>query len=296
MTNDDDKREDTSETDSGDAISRRDFSVLSLAAGLAATAGAAHAAAVQVVETAVDVRTPDGVADSYHYHPQGAGTWPGVIIYPDALALRPAFRDMGRRLAGSGYSVLVVNHFYRSGRSPVMPATFDFANPADMALLGRLRAPLTNDAVTRDAIAYLDFLQAQPATNRNAKMGSQGYCMTGPFTIITAAAAPERVGAGASFHGGGLVGMDANSPHLLIPKSRARHLIAIAANDDERAPKDKDTLRAAFAAAGRPAEVEVYAGAMHGWCVKDMPGMIYNEALAERAWTRLLATYKEALV
>jgi carboxymethylenebutenolidase len=280
-------------------ISRRGFAALSLAAGLVAATNVS-AAQMQVVETAVDVRTPDGVADGYLYHPQGAGTWPAVIMYPDAFAVRPAFRDMARRLSATGYTVLLPNFFYRSGRTPVMKQNFDFANADDRAFLDRLRAPLTPEAVARDAVAYIAFLSAQPSVRRAAKIGTQGYCMSGPFAIRTAAAAPDRVGAVASFHGGGLVTNMPDSPHLLIGKTRANYYIGIAASDDMQQPDAKDKLRAALQAAHLPGKVEVYEGALHGWCVKDMPLQqgqpIYNEALAERAWTNLLGLYKTALV
>src|SRR5688572_26052346 len=200
---DDSSATEQTDTPSGGEISRRGFATLSIAAAasLAATKAAAQ---VEVVETAVEVKTPDGTADAYLYRPAGAGAWPGVIVYPDALALRPAFRDMGKRLASAGYVTLVPNHFYRSGRNPI-PANFAFGNPESMALLGRLREPLTTDAVNRDALAFLDFLTAQAPVRRGAKMGAQGYCMTGPTALRTAGVAPDRVGAVASFHGGGLV-------------------------------------------------------------------------------------------
>jgi carboxymethylenebutenolidase len=287
-----------SETREG--ISRRDFAALSVGAGLASVVTPAIAQ-VDVSETAVDVKTPDGTADAYVYRPTGDGTWPAVIVYPDALALRPAFRDMGRRLASYGYVTLVPNFFYRSGRSPVIPANFAFGNPESMALLNRLREPLNAEAVTRDATAYLDFLAAQPGVRRGAKMGAQGYCMTGPFTLRTAAAAPDRVGAIGSFHGGGLVTQTPDSPHLLAPRLRnTRVLIAIAENDDARAPNDKVALRNSFQMAGVNAIVEVFPTTLHGWCVKDMGGApnapIYNPAQAELAWAKLLSMYQAALV
>jgi carboxymethylenebutenolidase len=280
-------------------ISRRHFGALSLAAGVLAATGAS-AAQAQVVETAVDVRTPDGTADGYLYHPQGAGAWPAVIMYPDAFAVRPAFRDMARRLSASGYTVLLPNFFYRSGRTPVMKQNFDFANADDRAFLDRLRAPLTPEAVTRDALAYIAFLTAQPSTRRGSKIGTQGYCMSGPFTIRTAAAAPDRIGAAASFHGGGLVTNMPDSPHLLIPKTKASYYIGIAANDDMQQPDAKTKLNEVLTAAKLPHQVEVYDGALHGWCVKDMPLQngrpIYNEVMAERAWAKLLDLYKTAVV
>jgi carboxymethylenebutenolidase len=299
-TDDETRIPQTAGDDADGAISRRDFAVLSVGAGLATVATQASAQA-EIIETAVDVKTPDGSADSYLYRPGGAGTWPAVIVYPDALALRPAFRDMGRRLASHGYVTLVPNFFYRSGRSPVLPANFAFGNPESMALLNRLREPLNAEAVTRDALAYLDFLAGQPSVRRGAKMGAQGYCMTGAFAMRTAAAAQDRVGAIASFHGGGLATQAPDSPHLLAPRLRnTRVLIAIAENDDARAPADKETLRSAFQMAGVNAVVEVFPGTLHGWCVKDMGGApnapIYNPSQAEIAWAKLLSMYQTALV
>lgn len=277
-----------------DGLTRREASAYALAgAGALATAGEAMAA-TEVVETDVSVKTPDGTADAALFHPGGAGAWPGVVIFPDALGLRPAFRDMGRRLAQAGYVVLVPNPFYRTRKAPVIDGPFDFANPTDRAKLTELRAPLTPEAVSRDAGAYVDFVAAQKATKKGAKIGTQGYCMGGPMTFRAAAVRPDKVGAAASFHGGGLTTDAADSPHKLIPSTKASYLVAIADNDDKREPDSKTKLREAFDAAKRPAVVEVYTGADHGWCVKG--SAVYQEAAAEKAWTELLALYTRALV
>ena len=273
-------------------LSRRGFTALSVAAGLTATAGSALAA--DVVEIDVDVKTPDGVSDAALFHPAGKGKWPVVLMWTDILGLRPAFRDMGRRLASSGYVVLVPNPFYRTRKSPVLPGGIDFNNPADRAKLGELTGPLTPAAVTGDAGAYLAFLDAQPMADRKAKAGTVGYCMGGPLTMRTAALAPGRIGAGMSCHGGNLVNDTPDSPHLLVPKIKAEFYFAVAANDDMRQPDAKDKLKAAFAATGVPATVVVYDGCNHGWCVKD--GAVYNEAGAERAWAEMLKLYKAKLV
>lgn len=275
------------------ALSRRDFALLTGAAGAAAMAGPAQAA--EVVETDVMVKTADGTCDAALFHPAGKGSWPAVLIWTDIFGLRPQFRDMGRRLAAQGYVVLVPNPFYRTRKAPVFgDAPFDFNNPADRAKLPPLTAPLTPDAVTRDSKAFLAFLDGQKVTNSKAKAGVQGYCMGGPMTMRAAAALPDRIGAGASFHGGGLVTDKPDSPHLLVPKIRARFYFGIASNDDQKQPDAKDKLKAAFAAANRTARIEVYDGALHGWCV---PGSaVYNQPAAERAWGELLALYKAALV
>jgi carboxymethylenebutenolidase len=242
-----------------------------------------------VSETDLDITTPDGVADCHFVHPS-SGTHPGVLIWPDAFGLRPAKKQMAKRLAESGYSVLVVNPYYRSQRAPVVNST-DFAAVREtiMPLMGSLNA----DTQTRDARAFISFLDDQPSVDSSRKMGTMGYCMGGPFTMRTAAAVPDRVGAAGSFHGGGLVTDAADSPHLLVSKMTAHYLFAIAANDDENQPEAKDVLRGAFAQAGLPAEIEVYAGAMHGWCPPD--STVYHEAQAERAWGRLLALFGDAL-
>ncbi len=272
----------------GKNLTRRKFGAVSAGAGLAMFLPRA-ANAQAVAEADIDVMTPDGVADCFFVHPS-SGAHPGVLIWPDAFGLRPAKKQMARRLAESGYSVLVVNQYYRTQRAPVVNTT-NFAEVRD--ILGPLMASLNADTQTRDARAFASFLDTQPAVDRNRKMGTMGYCMGGPFTMRTAAAVPDRVGAAASFHGGGLVTDQADSPHLLVPKMKAQYLFAIAANDDENQPEAKNVLRDACAQAGLQAEVEVYAGAMHGWCPPD--STVYHEAQAERAWSRLLVLFENAL-
>jgi len=283
-------------------LSRRDFVAMSIAAGLAAAAGSSSAADLQVVETNVEVKTPDGVCDAAFIHP-ATGSHPGVLIWPDAFGLRPSMRDIGKRIAAEGYSVLVPNPFYRLAKAPVIqdPSSFSFQNPADMAKLQPLMASINAaGAAEKDASAYVAFLDAQPQVNKAKKMGTQGYCMGGPLVVRTAAALPDRIGAGASFHGGGLVTNTPASPHLLAPKIKARMYFGIASNDDMRQPDAKDKLREAFAAAKVPAEIEVYPESLHGWCVPDMPMQngkpIYNKPDAEKAWAKLVALYKRALV
>jgi carboxymethylenebutenolidase len=210
---------------------------------------------------------------------------------------------MAKRLAGEGYSVLVPNPFYRTQKAPVIEdaSKFDFAAPADQAKMKLWTTPINEaGAIERDAAAYIGFLDKQKEVDTAKKIGTQGYCMGGPLVFKTTATVNSRVGAGATFHGGGLVTDKPDSPHLLIPKMKAHMLIAIAASDDEKQPDAKDKLKAAFASAKVPAEVEVYAGTLHGWCVKDMPlsagKPIYNQPDAERAWARLLNLYKTSLV
>ncbi len=283
-------------------LSRRGFVAMSIGAGVAAATGSVQGAEMPVKEANVEIKTPDGTCDAVFIHPT-TGSHPGVIIWPDAFGLRPAMRDIGRRIAAEGYSVLVPNPFYRVAKAPVPgiedPTKFSFSNPADMAklrpLMGSISAP---GAAEKDAPAFVAFLDAQPQVNKAKKIGTQGYCMGGPLVMRTAAAAPDRIGAVASFHGGGLVTDQPTSPHLLAPKMKARLYIGIASNDDARQPDAKDKLREAFAAAKLPAEIEVYKS-KHGWCVPDMPadadGPIYNKPEAERAWGKLVALYKTAL-
>jgi len=261
-------------------------------AGVAAAGLATSAFAENVVEIDVTVKTPDGDADAALFHPKGKGPWPAVLIWPDILGLRPVFREMGRRLSNEGYVVLVPNPFYRSKRAPVVDGAFDFNKPEDRAKVMGFRQAMTDPGVDKDATAYLAFLDRQPQTNKRKKAGVQGYCMGGPLSFRTAAAVPGRIGAVGSFHGGGLVTAEQSSPHLLIPKTRAAYLVAVAQNDDARQPEAKDVLKKAFETAGRPATVEVYP-ADHGWCV---PGsQSYNEAAAEKAWGELLKLYKANL-
>jgi carboxymethylenebutenolidase len=272
-------------------LSRRDLGALSLGVGLAMLLPRA-ANAVDVKEQDVDIKTPDGTADAYFVYP-AAGAHAGVLIWPDVLGLRPAFRAMGKRLAEAGYSVLVVNPFYRQKRAPVVPEGASFADENVRTAVLALARELNATTHTTDAKAFVAWLDSQSAVDKGKKIGTMGYCMGGPITMRTAAAVPERVGAGASFHGGGLVTNAPDSPHLLVPKIKAQYLFAIADNDDMREPDAKNVLRDAFAKVNLPAEIEVYKGAMHGWCPPD--SMVYDKEQAERAWSRLLVLFGKAL-
>ena len=267
-------------------VTRRQFGVL-LGAGISMMLPQV-ANAVAVSESDVNVTTPDGTADCYFVRP-ASGTAAGVLVWPDIFGLRPAFRQMGKRLAESGYAVLVVNPFYRVKKAPTAEA--GAATP--IAQVRPLAQALTETTQMTDAKAFISWLDGQASVAKNRKIGTQGYCMGGPIAFRTAAAVPDRVGAVASFHGGGLVSDQPNSPHLLAAKTKAQFLIAIAASDDERSPKEKDILKETFEKANLPAEIEVYAGAAHGWCPPDSG--VYNEPQAEKAWSRLLALYGKAL-
>jgi carboxymethylenebutenolidase len=276
---------------------RRGFVALSMAAGLAANAAAEDP---ELVETDVEIKMPDGSCDAAFIHPK-TGSHAGVLVWPDAFGLRPALRAIGRRIAAEGYSVLVPNPFYRVSKAPFTDASgFNFQNPADMSKLQPLMASVNAPGnAEKDAVAYVAFLDARKEVDKAKKIGTQGYCMGGPLVVKTAATVPGRIGAGASFHGGGLVTAMPDSPHLLAPKIKARMYFGIASNDDARQPDAKDKLKEAFAGAGVPAEIEVYEGTLHGWCIPDMPmqngAPIYNKAAAERAWGKLVALYKAAL-
>jgi len=292
---------DDSSSDGGD-LRRRDFVALSVATGVAATSlpAAAIPAGPPVVEKNVTINTPDGTCDAAYFHP-AEGKHPAVILWPDAFGLRPAMRDMGRRLAGDGYAVLVPNPFYRIGKGPFYEtaANVDFKDKVTFDKLGPLMGSIgAAGAAEKDAVEFVKFLDAQPEVDKARKIGTQGYCMGGALVLRTAAAVPARIGAGASFHGGGLVTDKPDSPHLLAPKIKAHMLIAIAGSDDAKQPDAKDKLRKAFEDAHVPARVEVFAE-KHGWCVPDMPQddgkPIYNQADAERAWSELLALYKTGL-
>lgn len=289
----------------GGSLNRRDMSKISAASLFmaacaqapgktgAAAPKAAKAEPFRVIESDVEVPMPKGVSDSYFVSP-ATGRHPGVLIWPDIKGLRPAFQIMGKRLAMSGYSVLVVNPFYRDSKAPVVGPEDSFSDPQTRAFLVGMAQKLTHDASMSDARAYIAFLDQQEGVDTSRKIGTTGYCMGGPLIMRTAGAVPERVGAAASFHGGGLVRETDDSPHLLIPQSPAHVLHAIAENDDARDPDAKVTLAKAYKEAGVPAEIEVYEGAQHGWCPPD--SAVYNEVQAERAWSRLLALFDRALL
>lgn len=265
----------------GNELSRRRFGALGIGAGLAAMLPQV-ANAFAVSESEVQIKTPDGTCDAHFAFPDKVPT-AAVLVWPDIFGLRASFRAMGRRLAENGYAVLTVNPFYRSFKGE--PASRDAAFAT-----ARTLNPTTH---VTDAKAFVAWLDSQHAVDRNRKIGTTGYCMGGPIVMRTAAAVPERIGAGCSFHGGGLNTADENSPHLLIPKMKASMLIAIADNDDQSNPTSKDILRKAFDDAKVTAEIEVYKGANHGWVPPD--SQAHNPEAAEKAWARKLELFKKAL-
>lgn len=271
--------------------SRRTFGVLAGAAGMAAMLPT-PADALTVSGRNVTIATPDGSCDAYFVAP-GKGKFPGVLVWPDIMGLRPAFRQMADRLAASGYAVLVVNQFYRSVKAPFLAAGESFDNPDVRARIMPYTKVLSPEGTVKDATAFTTWLDQQRQVDTRRGLATTGYCMGGPMVFRTAAARADRVRTAATFHGGGLVGDKPDSPNTLIPGMKARFLIAIAESDDQKAPGDKDVLKAAFAAAKLPAEIEVYAGTMHGWCPPD--SRVYNPAQAEKAWGRMLASFTAAL-
>jgi carboxymethylenebutenolidase len=272
-------------------MSRRQFGAMTVGTGLMFMLPKL-ADASEVQESDVEIKTADGTCDAYFVHP-ASGKHPGVLVWPDIFGLRPAFKSMGKRLAESGYSVLVVNQFYRTKKPPIAAEGASFQDPDVRAALMKLAGTLNTQTVDTDAKAFIAWLDKQASIDKKRKMGTTGYCMGGPMTMRTAAALPDRIGAGASFHGGGLVTDKPDSPHLLVPKMKAAFLFAIATNDDEKQPEAKNVLRETFAKANLPAEIEVYEGALHGWCPPD--SQVYSEAQAEKAWSRLLAVFGKAL-
>jgi carboxymethylenebutenolidase len=286
-----------------ETLSRRGFGALTLGAGVASLLPLAckasdpqppptTAGAPATTEAEVSIVTADGTCDAYFVH-RTSGKDPAVLIWPDIFGLRPAFRQMGKRLAEAGYAVLVVNPFYRTSKAPTAPPHPNMDDPPTRDALMALAHSLTPETSTTDAKAFTAWLDQQPAVDKARKMGVTGYCMGGPLVMRTAATRPDRVGAAATFHGGSLVTDKPDSPHLLIPMMKAHFLVAIASNDDAKQPEAKNALREAFAKANLPAEIEVYAGAMHGWCPPD--SHVYDKDAAEKAWARQLALFKEAL-
>jgi carboxymethylenebutenolidase len=272
-------------------LTRRRFAAWSMGAGLAFALPRA-ANAMDVVESEVDIKTPDGMADSYFVHP-ATGKHPAVLVWTDIMGLRPAFRQMGKRLAEQGYSVLVPNPFYRTKHAPVNPPGASMGDPASRELIMANGRTLNATTHVTDARAFVAWLDSQASVDTKRKIGTTGYCMGGSIVMRTAAELPNRIGAGATFHGGNGMATDKpDSPHLLIPKMKASFLMALAESDDEQAPNVKTMLSDAFKSAKVKAEVEVYK-AKHGWCPPD--SNVYDEKEAERAWARLLALFKTSL-
>jgi carboxymethylenebutenolidase len=272
-------------------VTRRDFNRIGASAALAMTLPPV-ANAAEVVEEEVTIETPDGSADCYFVHP-AEGKHAAVILWPDIMGIRTSFRSMGKRLAESGYSVLVVNLYYRNAKGAVVSDGASFSDPEIRDKIMPFVMALSPETCVSDGRAFAAYLDAQESVDTGRQIGTMGYCMTGPYTLRLAAAMPDRIGAGGSFHGGGLVVDSDDSPHLLIPDMDAGFLIAVAENDDEKNPIVQSILRKSFDEAGVAAEIEVYEGTLHGWCPLD--STVYNEEQAERAWARLLVLFEKHL-
>jgi carboxymethylenebutenolidase len=274
-------------------LSRRGFGAMSVAALAACTTS--PPGAVGVVEQEVEVATADGMMDA-HFVAPASGKHPAVLVWPDIMGLRPAFRLMGKRLAESGYAVLTVNPFYRAQKGQVFDATTEkFSDPPVRQRLIALMGPATGNPenTKKDATAAIAWLDKQKQVDTKRGVGTTGYCMGGPLVMRTMAFVPDRVKAGGSFHGGGLATNAPTSPHLLVPQMKAKAvLIAVAQNDDAQDATVKDKVRAAFEAQKIPVEVEVYP-AQHGWCPPD--SQVYDQVQADKAWGRLLATFEKGL-
>ncbi|WP_299309783.1 dienelactone hydrolase family protein [uncultured Croceicoccus sp.] len=273
-------------------LSRRQFGMMGAAAFAASCTtmdggmgGADDGAAL--TEGMVDIATPDGTADAFFVHP-AEGRHPAVLLWPDVAGLREAFKVKARKFAQEGYAVLAVNHYYRNARAPILETFSEWRTPEGSAKIEPMRQAINPARTTTDARAFIAWLDAQPAVDTTRGIGTQGYCMGGPYTVRTAAAVPARVRAAASLHGGGLVVDESNSPHRILDQTQAAFLFAIAQNDDAKDPSAKTALREAADAANVPAVVEVYP-ADHGWTVIDSPA--YDAAAANRAVAAILSLY-----
>jgi carboxymethylenebutenolidase len=272
-------------------LNRRQFGALGVGASVIAMLPRA-ANAAEVSESEVTIKTPDGNCDAHFVHPK-SGAHAAILVWPDIFGLRDPFRQMSKRLAEYGYSVLTVNPFYRTQKAPTAPPNPNFQDPATREALFKLAGTLNATTHNTDAKTFVSWLDEQKQVDKKKKIGTEGYCMGGPMVLRAAAARADRIGAGATFHGGGLTTKNPDSPHLLIPQMKASFLIAIADNDDKQDPTSKDILRKSFDDAKRPAEIEVYTGAQHGWCAID--SAVYNKDQAEKAWSRKIELYKKAL-
>ena len=273
------------------SITRREFNTLAAGAAAAFTLPpVANAKAVSASEVAI--KTPDGNCDAFFVHPS-KGKHPAVLIWPDILALRPSFRAMATRLAESGYAVLCINPYYRDSVAPVVETGESFQDASTQKKVLPMYRNLSPETHRADARSFIDWLDAQSSVDKSRPIGTMGYCMGGPMVMRAAAERSDRIGAGCAYHPVSLATEDDDSPHLLIPKMNGQFLIALAENDDERNPDDKAVLRESFAARGLTAEVTVFEGALHGWCVLD--SRVYNEAAAEVAWAKTLDLFKSAL-
>ena len=277
------------------AMDRRQFGALAGAAAVVACSPGEVAeggnTASELAESTVDFLTEDGTMDAFFVRPT-SGEVPAIIHWPDIAGIRESHRNMARRVAAEGYAVLLVNPYYRDVVGEQFVDFAAFIEAEGFSKVSPWREKLSSFAVKRDASAIVAWLDAQAPVDSSRGIGAQGYCMGGPFTVYSAHAVPDRVKAAASFHGGGLVREDEESPHKLLAETQAGYLFAIARDDDAEAPGDKGALAEAAEAAGRAAKVDVYAGD-HGWTVPDSPA--YAQGAAERAYADALTLYEANL-
>ncbi|HTV57789.1 MAG TPA: dienelactone hydrolase family protein [Verrucomicrobiae bacterium] len=245
-----------------------------------------------MIETPVEIKTPDGVAGGFLYQPAPRGKWPGVIHLTDIFGVRPAQQRMAGQLCEAGYVVLMPNIFYRTGLPPIFDRPYDPKDEYIIKRIGELRASLPPDAMTRDASAYVDFLAQQPAV-AGAKFGAVGYCFAGAMALRITAAFPEKIGAAASFHGGGLFTGAPDSPHTVLPRVKARLYFGHAVDDRSMSAEAIAKFEAALAAWGGKYESETYSGCLHGWTTLD--SAVYNPEGAARAFSKLTALFSAAL-
>jgi carboxymethylenebutenolidase len=245
-----------------------------------------------MIEEAIEIRTADGTADGFIYRAEGERRLPGAIHLTDIGGIRPSHREMARRLADKGYTVLMPNVFYRTTKPPVIDITIGMGDERTMKRFGELRAPLTPEAVERDGKAYVNFLAGHDAVSGKS-IGLVGYCFTGAFAMRTAAAVPDKVAAVASFHGGGLYTDEPTSPHLVLPRIKARLYFGHATKDRSMPQEAIEKFDRALAAWGGKYQSEVYEGAFHGWTVADAP--VYNQPQAQRAFEKLTELFASTL-
>ena len=245
-----------------------------------------------MIEEKIEIRTSDGISDGFLYRPDDKGRHPGVIHLTDIAGIRPSQEDMARRLAAEGYAVLMPNVFYRTRKPPVFDFPRNFGDEQTMKRVAELSAPLTPDAMARDASAYVDFLAAHDFVSKGG-MGVVGYCLTGKMALYAAKARPDKIAAVASFHGAGLATDAADSPHLALPAIRAALYFGHATNDRGMPAEAIEKLDRALAAWGGQYESEVYEGASHSWTMPDSP--VYNQPQAERAFAKLTQLFAKTL-
>lgn len=237
-----------------------------------------------MIEQAIEIQTPDGLSEGFLYRDERGKKLPGVIYLTDIGGIRPSKREMAKRVAAEGYTVLMPNVFHRSGRPPMLDAATIATEETRMKRMAELREPLTPEAIERDAGSFVDFLASQDGVGPGP-MGVVGYCFTGGFALRLASVRPDRIAAAASFHGGGLVTDSPTSPHFLLPRIRARLYFGHAVQDRSMPEAAIEKLDKALEAWGGVYQSEVYEGANHGWTVTDSP--VYNPKQAERAFEKL---------